>query len=299
MSDNLNYTGWKKWFPTDDTWSVLATFQGDLKVSILKRDFPEVELPDTLENEYLLVCVKDDNREKLDRVYCRKGDHLLKVSRQSINFDGKIASKRTSITSRNDQQICAIDLLHDNTVTVKGLGGRWGSGKTLLLVTAGLEALDTNRFERIVWIRNNTDVANTKDLGALPGEVNDKLLPYLGPFIDHAGQAKVDCMLRNGKIVIEPLQSLRGRNFENTLIMCSEAENLTKEHLQLIIARAAEGSEVWLDFDIKQRDKKVFEESRGVEKMIDRLAGQELFGYVKLVECERSATAALADLLDD
>lgn len=299
MSENLNYAGWKKWFPTEDTWSVLATFQGDIVLPTLKRDFAEVDIPDTLENEYLLVYAKDEDKEKLDRVYCRKGDHLLKISRQAIRFDGKVASKRTDILARNDQQICAIDLLHDSNVTVKGLGGRWGSGKTLLLVTAGLEALDTTRFDRIVWIRNNTDVANTKDLGALPGEVNDKLLPYLGPFIDHAGQAKVDCMLRNGKIVIEPLQSLRGRNFERTLIMCSEAENLTKEHLQLIIARAAEGSEVWLDFDIKQRDKKVFEDSRGVEKMINRLAGQKLFGYVKLVECERSATAALADLLDD
>ena len=81
-------------------------------------------------------------------------------------------------------------------------------------------------------------------MGALPGTALDKLLPYLGPFIDHAGVEEVECMIRNGSLEIEPLQSLRGRNFENTLIMCSEAENLTKEHIQLIIARAAEGSEV-------------------------------------------------------
>ena len=78
----------------------------------------------------------------------------------------------------------------------------------------------------------------------MPGEILDKLLPYLGPFIDHCGTNKVKTMLNKGSLVVEPLQSLRGRNFKNSLIMCSEAENLTKEHIQLIIARAADGSEV-------------------------------------------------------
>ena len=169
----------------------------------------------------------------------------------------------------------------------------------MLLVTAALEALEQNVFDRIVWIRNNVDVKDTKDLGALPGEVNDKLMPFLGPFIDHCGEAGVECMLSNGKLIIEPLQSLRGRNLERTLIMCSEAENLTKEHIQLIIARAAEGSEVWFDADVRQRDKAIFEKSKGIETMIERLSGNPLFGYVHLVQSERSKTAALADLLND
>ena len=139
---------------------------------------------------------------------------------------------------------------------------------------------------------------DTKDLGALPGEVIDKLLPFLGPFIDHAGENSVRTMLNKGTLVVEPLQSLRGRNFENTLIMCSEAENLTKEHIQLIIARAAEGSEVWFDADNRQRDKASFEKSKGIETLIERFAGQKLFGYVHLVKSERSATAAMADLLN-
>lgn len=105
-------------------------------------------------------------------------------------------------------------------------------------------------------------------------------------------------MLNKGTLVVEPLQFIRGRNFENTLIMCSEAENLTKEHIQLIIARAAAGSEVWLDADNRQRDKASFEKSRGVETLIERLSGQPLFGYVHLVKSERSKTAALADLLN-
>ena len=115
---------------------------------------------------------------------------------------------------------------------------------TLIMVEAALEALRQGVFDRIIWIRNNVDVKDTKDLGALPGEVIDKLLPYLGPFIDHCGEAEVKTMLTKGSLYVEPLQSLRGRNFERSIIMCSEAQNLTLDHLKLIIARAAEGSEV-------------------------------------------------------
>ena len=143
------------------------------------------------------------------------------------------------------------------------------------------------------------DVKDTKDLGALPGEIIDKLLPFLGPFIDHVGdKQKVEKMLKEGQLEVEPLQSLRGRNIENAIIICSESENLTKEHIQLILARAAEGSAVWLDGDTRQRDRAAFEKSKGLETMINKLAGEHLFGYVHLTKAERSATAALADKLD-
>ena len=206
--------------------------------------------------------------------------------------------KNVVIVPRNDEQACAFDLMKDPSKAVKLLTGTWGTGKTLILVSAALEALKAGRFKKIVWIRNNVDVKDTKDLGALPGEVIDKLLPFLGPFIDHAGENSVRTMLNKGTLVVEPLQSLRGRNFDDTLIMCSEAENLTKEHIQLIIARAAEGSEVWFDADNRQRDKASFERSRGIETLIERFAGQKLFGYVHLVKSERSETAAMADLLN-
>lgn len=150
-----------------------------------------------------------------------------------------------------------------------------------------------------MWIRNPINLKDTPDLGALPGEVIDKLLPYLGPFIDNAGEASVRAMLSKGSLVVEPLQTLRGRNFENSVILCSEAQNLTLDHIKLIIARAAEGTEVWFDGDIRQKDRPVFEKSKGLETMISKLAGNKLFGFVHMPKSERSSTAALADVLDD
>ena len=303
MAD-ITYTGWKKWSPTSDEWAELYA-TGTVPVSLK-------------ENEYLIV--KSDGSSTI--FYCYENGQLRKFTGGSIKTtkddtpvllepskskqDDKQHSstqkyskgKNVVITPRNDEQVCAFDLMKDPSKTVKLLTGTWGTGKTLILVSAALEALKAGRFKRIVWIRNNVDVKDTKDLGALPGEVIDKLLPFLGPFIDHAGENSVRTMLNKGTLVVEPLQSLRGRNFDDTLIMCSEAENLTKEHIQLIIARAAEGSEVWFDADNRQRDKASFERSRGIETLIERFAGQKLFGYVHLVKSERSETAAMADLLN-
>jgi len=301
MAD-MTYTGWKKWNPTSDEWWALYT---------------EGRVPFELkENEYLIVKAEDN----ITTFYCCENGGLRKFTGGSIKTVKDLTpvpleqpkqeeTKKTStrkyskgksivITPRNEEQVCAFDLMKDPTKTIKLLTGTWGTGKTMILVSAALEALKQGRFDRIVWIRNNVDVKDTKDLGALPGEVIDKLLPFLGPFIDHAGEHSVRTMLDKGTLVVEPLQSLRGRNFDNTLIMCSEAENLTKEHIQLIIARAAEGSEVWFDADNRQRDKVSFEKSKGIETLIERLAGQKLFGYVHLIKSERSKTAALADLLN-
>lgn len=301
-----NYSGWTIWSPQSEEWLDL---------------YMNGKLPESLQlynNEYLIVKTEDG----ATTYYCYENKALRKFTGQAIktfkdttvvplemNFSEEKAKKENSskkyskgknvvINARNDEQVCAIDLLKDRTKTIKLLTGTWGTGKTLLMVTAALEALKNGDFDRIIWIRNNVDVKDTKDLGALPGEVIDKLLPFLGPFRDHAGDNAVKTMLNKGSLVVEPLQSLRGRNFERTIIMCSECENLTKEHIQLIIARAAEGSEVWLDGDNRQRDKVAFEKSQGLEQLIDKFKGKKLFGYVHLVKSERSDTAAMADLLN-
>ena len=282
--EEKEYTGWKVWTPTDE--ELVCLYQ-------------EGSCPlDLFENEYLIITDRTDG--SVAAVYKKKGDKLVKVNRASIKInDPKDGRVKKVYNPRNPEQVCAFDLLHDDSVTVKLITGRWGTGKTLLLVTAALEALREKRFEKIVWIRNNVEVKDTPALGILPGEIIDKLLPYLGPFIDHVGdKQKIEKMIKEGQLEVEPLQSLRGRNIENAIIMCSEAENLSKEHIQLILARAAEGSAVWMDGDIFQRDRVSFEKSKGLETMIKRLSGNPLFGYVKLIKTERSATAALADKLD-
>lgn len=284
MTDQTQYTGWKCWEPSD---SELVDFYSTKKVPFEMQ-----------ENEYLLI--KDKESGQINQFYRNNKGKAVEISHASIKIkDGNDMRVNKTITPRNPQQKCAIDMLHNDDITIKLITGAWGTGKTMLLVTAALEAIKEGRFDRIVWIRNNVDVKDTKDLGSLPGTEIEKLLPFLGPFIDHAGgQKRVMKMIDDGQLVVTPLQFLRGRDLHNSIIMCSESENLSKEHLQLIIARAGDGSAVWLDGDVKQRDKTVFEKSQGLETLIKRLTGEKLFGYVRLIKSERSETAALADKLD-
>jgi PhoH-like ATPase len=244
-----------------------------------------------LENEYLIV--RNESNEVIDKMVCHDGK-LEKVKYTTFKnyYTG-------ALKPRNEHQEVAFEMLKNPDITIKLITGTWGTGKTLALVVAALDAVQRGEFDKIVWVRNNVQVKDTDQLGALPGEAYDKLLPYLGPFMDHVGgEDGVKLLIEHGQLEVIPLGFLRGRSIRKSIIMCSEAENLTKEHLQLLLGRVDEGSALWLDGDVRQRDRAAFEKSRGLETMIDRLKGEELFGYVHLVKSERSATARLADKLN-
>ena len=168
------------------------------------------------------------------------------------------------------------------------------------MTNAALELIEKEKFERIVWVRNNVSVKDAPEIGYLPGTEIDKLMPYVMPLADHAGgEEGVKMMLENGTLAVIPLGHLRGRSLRNCIVFCTECENLTRQHLQLLMGRIDEGSQLWLDGDCKQRDRAIFEQSAGLELMIERLSGNKLFAHIHLDKSERSEVAALADLLDD
>lgn len=250
-----------------------------------------VNLYNCLTNQYILV--KDDDRI-VDRLKWT-GDNYDRLSYKQIdnNYTGRIKPV-------NPQQDLAFDMLQDKNTTIKVLTGRFGSGKTFLMIATALQLISEGRFDKLIWVRNNQEVKDTKALGALPGEAMDKLLPFAMPIADHVGGVEgLELLVRQGKVEIEHLGWIRGRSFSNAIIMCSEAENLTKQHVQLLIGRVGKGSNLWLDGDFKQVDSKVFEENNGLRIAIEKLKGHKLFGYVNLEKSERSETAALADLLDE
>ena len=250
------------------------------------------ELFNLKENQYLLI--KDNTGEVVDR-YCYQNGELRQVMFMKLGgtFTG-------TIKPRNPEQVCLFDMLKDKTSKVKLVTGRFGSGKTLAMVYAALELIEKGKFDRIVWVRNNVAVKDAPEIGFLPGDDLTKLKPFLGPFLDHAGgEEGVKKLLDEDKLWVIPLGHLRGRSLKNCILLCSECENFTKEHLQLLMGRIDEGSQLWLDGDLKQRDKLIFEKSAGIEKMVSRLTGKKLFAYVHLKKAERSEVAALADELDD
>lgn len=246
---------------------------------------------DLYENQYLLI--KDSTGEVVDK-YCRQNGELRQVlfCKLGGSFTG-------AIKPRNPQQACLFDMLKDKTSKIKLVTGRFGSGKTLAMTNAALELIEKGKFERIVWVRNNVSVKDAPEIGYLPGTEIDKLMPYVMPLADHAGgEEGIKKMLESGTLEVIPLGHLRGRSLRNCIVFCTECENLTRQHIQLLMGRIDEGSQLWLDGDVKQRDKDIFEKSAGLERMIERLAGNKLFAHIHLEKSERSEVAALADLLD-
>lgn len=277
----MEYKGYTEYQFADD--QSAANFYEE---GILPDDFPSLYA-----NEYVFLYSSD--AALIDK---RKwnGSELKIVNSMPIHTEwmGKVAP-------RNKEQQIALDLLRDSNTTIKVLTGRFGSGKTYLMTCMALSLLEAKVFDRILYLRNNVQVRDVPDIGFLPGDVNEKLIGYAMPLADALGGVEgLQHMIGKGKIEIVPLGMIRGRDFKNSLILCSECENLTRQQVQLIIGRVGEGSHLWFDGDKKQVDKAVFEKNNGLDCLIDKLKGHPRFGYVQLQKTERSETAAMADLLD-
>ena len=211
------------------------------------------------------------------------------------NFCGRIYPK-------NVEQVCLMNLLFDERITILAALGKYGTGKSFLLTNYALHALAKGKINKIVYVPNNSIVENSRELGVLPGEMTDKELSYMGPILDLIGEFQARDMINRGQIEIVPLSVIRGRSFENSIILVNEAQNLTDEHIKLLIARCGEGSRIFFDGDIKQADQRVFKEKNGLELLL-KLANSEkyaeIFGTVRLESIERSKTAQASEYLDN
>ena len=242
-------------------------------------------------NEYLIIRKSDG-----EVVDYRKwnGEEYKSTSYKQISskFLGKIKP-------RNPEQTLAFDMLQDKNITINILSGRFGSGKSMIMISNALKMIEDGKFDKLIFVRNPVIVHNITDVGYIPGTLNDKLKPGAMVLADHlGGETGLDMQIMAGNISIEFIGNIRGRDYKNCILYCTEAENLTKEHIQLLIGRIGENSELWLDGDIKQVDSPIFRNNNGLLTSVQKLAGHNKFGYVQLQKTERSETAAMADLLD-
>ena len=242
-------------------------------------------------NQYCLLYSPDG--VLIDKIRWN-GVKNVPISFKNINNDytGKVKP-------RNINQELLFDLLQNDDITIKVTTGSYGTGKDFCMIANAIQMLKNNKYEKLIWVRNNVEVKNTNPIGFLPDTANNKLLPFAMPLADHLGGISgLEMFMSRNQIEIQHLGFIRGRDFKNSIVYCSEAENMTKEHIQLLIGRIGEGSSLWLNGDFKQTDSKVFDENNGLSILAEKLQGHKRFGMVRLEKTERSETAALADLLD-
>lgn len=247
------------------------------------------------ENQFLII--KNGDTKEYIKTYIYQGGELRELRYGSIK--NKWINK---ITPRNLEQVCLFELLKNPEITILYASGRFGSGKSFLLNNYALQELEKGNISKIVYVPNNSYVANTMELGALPGELLDKVVGQIGPLIDLIGLDFVENMISRGELEVVPMSSIRGRSFENSIIIVNEAQNLTEEHVKLLIGRCGDGSRIFFDGDLRQADSAIFKNKNGLKlllKLSDSEKYNKIFGTVRLEKVERSLTASAADYLDE
>jgi len=246
------------------------------------------------------VILRDDSpkpRSGLGRCHAESGEiRALRVPREGV----------VAIRPRNKEQSFALDLLLDDNVRLVSIMGKAGTGKTLLALAAGLKrTIEDGAYGRLLVSRPVMPLG--RDLGFLPGDVNEKLNPWMQPIHDNlefllaAGGGKrrgvrgYDDLFTSGQLQVEPLTYIRGRSLPQQFVIVDEAQNLTPHEVKTVITRCGEGTKIVLTGDPFQIDNPYVDSStNGLSVSAERLRGESLAGHIVLSRGERSELANIA-----
>ena len=224
-----------------------------------------------------------------------------KKSFLAIHKNGKLLPlnyKCNSINARSKEQKFALHALLDPDIPLVSLSGLAGSGKTFLTLGAGMHGFGEKTYKRIIITRSIEPVG--KDLGFLPGDINDKMAPWLAPIVDNFRQAYgestfFEMMRARGDIDVAPLSFIRGRTFADAFIIVDEAQNTTIHELKTIITRTGKNSKIVLLGDTDQIDTPYIDSySNGLTISVEKLKSSHLTSHITLERGERSELATLA-----
>ncbi len=209
------------------------------------------------------------------------------------------------VRPRNKEQSYALDLLLDEGIRLVTLVGKAGTGKTLLALAAGLKrTVEDGHYSRMLISRPVMPLG--KDLGFLPGDVDEKLNPWMQPIFDNLefiftvnagrkGPSAYAELLESGQIQVEPLTYIRGRSLPQQYMIVDEAQNLTPHEVKTIITRSGDGTKIVLTGDPGQIDNPYVDSaSNGLTIAADKFRNEKVAGHIVLQKGERSELAELA-----
>ncbi|MFM1840047.1 MAG: hypothetical protein RIR47_96 [Bacteroidota bacterium] len=257
-----------------------------------------MELPEQKErlfpNQYLMLISSYDNKKTALAKYVGPNQPLSKLA--NLGKKGVF-----NIKPRNKEQNFALDLLMNTDIPLVSIVGKAGCGKTMLAIAAGLEqtiGVD-NKYSRLIVSRPVQPMG--KDIGFLPGTLEEKMSPWLRPIQDNLqflmGNDKVtlEMYMQKGVIEIEAITYIRGRSIANAYIIIDEAQNLSMHEIKTIITRVGENSKVVLTGDIEQIDNVYVDETtNGLTYVAEKFKPYDLAGHITLMTGERSKVATLA-----
>lgn len=203
-------------------------------------------------------------------------NRLNKTKRQSQQ-DKRSNIKSVEAKTDNHKQYIKSIIENDITICV----GPAGSGKSYIPIGLFAQYLHSGKYNQIIATRPL--VCTGKDIGSLPGEMNEKIAPYLKPIEENIknflGPIYYGRYFNDGKIRYEPLELMRGATFSNSLMILDEAQNCTLEQIKMFITRMGENSKIVINGDIKQTDIKNL---NGLNVILSKLSSIDGIGICKL-----------------
>ena len=207
------------------------------------------------------------------------------------------------LSAKNKEQQFAMDLLFDQKVDIISLTGQAGTGKTLIAAACGLEqVLNTTSnqggYDKLIITRPVQPMG--RDIGFLPGTLEEKMMPWVAPIRDNleylfGDRTALDMHMDQGTVEIEAMTYIRGRSISNAFMIVDEAQNLTPHELKTIITRVGHGTKLVLTGDIQQIDNSYVDAvSNGLTYAVEKFKKYDISGHVTLTKGERSALATLA-----
>lgn len=267
------WCGWAKYYPDDNEMNILYT---DPQMNVLRCKT----------NEFAKIYRGSELKDVL--FWDGTSYRPLKYREIKSDFLGK------NIRPLNLEQKMAFDLLQNPSIPVKLLYGVPGSGKDYLMFLHAWDLIQKGKKDKIIFIRNLVPFKDAPEIGFLQGSLQEKISWGLGPIESILGEDGLTLAQQAGQIEAVNLGFIRGCSWDNTILYVSEGQNITGGGYKLLISRCGENSELWINGDILQTDDKKFETNNGLERITKSLAGNKLFGSVKLLKTERSAVAELA-----
>lgn len=238
-----------------------------------------------MENEFLVLKDYENNSV----LGIKKEEKLVLVNTKETHG--------LDIKAKNKDQHFALNLLNDDTIPLVTLTGVPGSGKTYLTLMSALKQIEKQKKQRIIFTRPIQTVG--KDIGFLPGTLNEKMAPWLAPIVDNfrnqfGDLAYFELMMDKGIIDVAPLSYIRGRSFNDAIIIVDEAQNATVHELKTVITRTGKNSKIVLLGDIEQIDLPYINKfSNGLTIVIEKLKETKLTGHVNFTKGYRSELANL------
>ncbi len=206
------------------------------------------------------------------------------------------------IKPRNKEQAFAFDLLFDDTIPLVTLIGKAGSGKTLMAISAAMEqclGMGEKKYKKIIISRPVQPLG--KDIGFLPGTMEEKMLPWLKPIQDNLqmvvghDRTMLKSFMEKGKLEVEALTYIRGRSISDAFVIIDEAQNLTAHEVKTIITRIGDNTKIVLTGDVEQIDNIYTNEtSNGLAFAVEKFKTYDLSGHITFKRGERSKLATLA-----